>query len=402
MRISRLLLLVALAAAVAGVAVPSASALTFPDEICPVAQGTVIKVCPQGEVAKPYSYQIKGREGTGCVPYVRFKSVGTMPPGLSISTDGLISGTPTNAGEWTFWIEMQDIPSWEGGIFWCSDDKSTEKQFSITIVPGINILQNALNPKITFLSKPYPGFQLSASGASGSSTWSLKSGALPPGMSVGSNGVVSGTPTAAGDFTFVVQVTDGGRSDSETFTLTVVEELKITQATAPLSEVGQPFVMALKATGGRPALVWSVSAQTALPAGLTLDTATGLIGGKPTVAGSYPLKLAVTDQLGLTQSVDVTVKVNAKLAVVKKALPIVKIGKRYKARLTAHGGVTPRKWTILGGRPGLLPKGIKFNAKTGDFSGIATGKAGLYRLRMQVTDKLGVKSSLPIVLKVVA
>jgi large repetitive protein len=221
-------------------------------------------------------------------------------------------------------------------------------------------------------------------------------------MSVGPNGVVSGTPTAAGDFTFVIQVTDGGRSDSETYTLNVVEELKITQAKAPLSEVGQPFVLQLKATGGRPALVWSLAEGTAIPAGLTLDAATGLIGGTPTVAGSYPLKLTVTDQLGLTQSVDVTVAVAAKLAVLKKALPVVKIGKLYKARLTARGGATPLKWGILGGRPGFLPTGIKFNAKTGEFSGIAKGKTGLYRLRMQATDKLGVKASLPIVLKVVA
>jgi hypothetical protein len=401
MRISRLLLLFALAAAVAGVVVPSAGALTFPDEICPVAQGTVIKVCPPGEVSKPYSMQIKGREGTGCVPYVRFKSVGTMPPGLSISSSGLISGTPTNAGEWTFWIEMQDIPSWEGGVFWCADDKSTEKQFSIAIAPGINILQNSLNPKVAFLNKPYPGFQLSASGVSGAQTWSLKSGALPPGMSIGSNGVVTGTPTAAGDFTFVVQVSDGGRSDSETYTLTVVEELKITQAKAPASEIGQPFVMELKATGGRPALAWSLAGGT-LPAGLTLDAAAGVIGGKPALAGSYPLKLAVTDQLGLTQTADVTVNVAPKLAVVKKALPVIKIGKLYKARVLATGGVTPRKWTILGGLPGFLPTGIKFSAKTGQFSGIANGKIGVYRLRLQVTDKLGVKSSLPVVLKVVA
>ena len=169
--------------------------------------------------------------------------------------------------------------------------------------------------------------------------------------------MVSGTPTAAGDFTFVIQVTDGGRSDSETYTLNVVEELKITQAKAPLSEVGQPFVLQLKATGGRPALVWSLADGTALPAGLTLDAATGLIGGKPTVAGSYPLKLTVTDQLGLTQNVDVTVAVAAKLAVVKKALPVVKIGKLYKGRLTAHGGaIHSSGGSSAGGRDSSPPE----------------------------------------------
>ena len=104
----------------------------------------------------------------------------------------------------------------------------------------------------------------------------------------------------------------------------------------------------------------------------------------------------------MTQSVDVSVAVAAKLAVVKKALPVIKVGQLYQARLSARGGATPLKWRILGGRPGFLPTGIKLNAKTGEFSGIASGKTGLYRLRMQATDKLGVKASLPIVLKVVA
>jgi hypothetical protein len=61
--------------------------------------------------------------------------------------------------------------------------------------------------------------------------------------------------------------------------------------------------------------------------------------------------------------------------------------------------VGPLKWNILGGRPGLLPVGIKFSAKTGEFSGTPT-KAGVYRLRMQVVDKLGVKSAVGIILKV--
>src|SRR5689334_11825906 len=131
MRFTRLLLLIAAAAAIAGIAVPSAGALTFPDDICPVITGSTIKLCPQGEVGKAYSYQIKGRDGTGCVPYVTFKATGTMPPGLSISSDGLISGTPTQTGDYVFFIQMQDIPASQGGVFWCGDNASTEKQFEI-------------------------------------------------------------------------------------------------------------------------------------------------------------------------------------------------------------------------------------------------------------------------------
>jgi hypothetical protein len=388
MRLTKIAFLFAL---VALVATPVALALRFTDESFNT---------PTGVTGQPYSHQFNGAAGCGpALPYQYRLPNGSLPPGLVLDKGGLIHGVPTQAGDYSFWVELSDEnpPS----ASWCVPS-TAEREFTIKVVPGIDILQNALNPKVALLNQPYPGFQLSASGVSGAQTWSLKSGTLPPGMSVASNGVVSGTPTAAGDFTFAIQVTDGGRSDSETYTLNVVEELKITQAKAPLSEVGQPFVLQLKATGGRPALIWSLPDGTALPAGLTLDTATGLIGGKPTVAGSYPLKLTVTDQLGLTQSVDVTVAVAAKLGVVKKALPVVKIGKLYKARLTAHGGATPLKWRILGGLPGFLPTGIKFNAKTGEVAGVAKGKTGLYRLRMQATDKLGVKASFGIVLKVVA
>ena len=101
--------------------VPSASALAFEhDNVCPFA-GYPHQVCPQGSTGKPYSMQTQGRNGTGCVPYtVNFKAVGAMPTGLSLSSSGLISGTPTQTGDWTFWVDMQDIPASSGGISWCS------------------------------------------------------------------------------------------------------------------------------------------------------------------------------------------------------------------------------------------------------------------------------------------
>jgi len=70
-------------------------------------------------------------------------------------------------------------------------------------------------------------------------------------------------------------------------------------------------------------------------------------------------------------------------------------------KLLARGGLTPRTWNLLGGRPGYLPSGLRLNRKTGEISGTPT-KAGIYSLRMQVVDKLGVKSAAGYVLKVSA
>lgn len=384
MRFTKILVVVVLGALVI---VPAALALRFTDDSYNF---------PVGETGKAYSKQLDGTGGCGpALPYQYKILAGSLPTGLSLSSSGLISGTPAVGGEWSFWVELrdQDPPSQS----WCIVS-SAQREFSITVVQGLNIQQNALSPKATFLNEPY-SFQLSAEGG-GSQVWSIKSGSLPAGMGLSSNGLISGTPTATGDFTFVVQVTDTNRTDTETYTLSVVERLKIAAPPSAAGEVGVPYALALKSTGGRPAVTWSLL-QGTLPAGFVLNPATGEITGTPTVAGAYPLKVQVADTLGLTATVDVPLKVAARLAVVKKPLPAAKVGKLYSAKLKVTGGVLPLKWNILGGKPGFLPAGIKFNAKTGAFSGTPT-KAGVYRLRMQVVDKLGIKSAIGIILKVSA
>lgn len=389
MRIIRVAFLISLLALVV---VPSALALRFTDESF---------MTPVGITGQPYQHKFEGAAGCGPDPNVpgsglpyQFRILsGTLPPGLSLAKNGLVSGTPTQAGEWSFWVELsdEDPPS----ASWCVPKKA-ERQFTIKINAGLNIQQNSLSPKTTFLSEPY-SFQLTAAGAS-APTWSIQSGSLPPGINLASSGLLSGTPTSAGDYTFGVKVTDGGRSDTETFSLTVVARLKIAPPTSTGAEVGFPFTLGLKATGGRPATTWSISSGT-LPSGLTLDSGSGLISGTPTSAGSFPLKLTVTDRLGLQDTVDITLAVAAKLTITKRALKVAKVGTAYRDRFAASGGVLPRKWILLGGRPGSLPPGMKLNAKTGQLSGTPT-KAGTYRLRMQVVDKLGVKSSAAFVLKV--
>jgi hypothetical protein len=384
MRLIKVFLVTALLALIV---VPVALALRFTDEAYHP---------PVGYTGQAYSWAFTGAGGCGpALPYMFKVLSGSLPPGLTLDQSGLVHGTPTQIGDYSFWLQLSDEnpPS----ASWCVP-KTAEREMTISIRTGLNINQNALNPKGAFVNQPY-SFQLTAQGASTSPTWSVVSGALPAGMTLNtSTGLISGTPTATGAYTFKVQIADGGRTDAETYTLTVVEPLKVA-ANPAAAEAGLPFQLALQASGGSPGYTWSL--EGALPTGVQFDAVTAQISGTPAAGGSFPLKVTVHDQLGLTQTTDVDLVVAAHLAISKKPLAVAKVGARYNARLLARGGVLPRKWTILGGRPGLLPPGIKLDRKTGRLSGTPT-KAGVYRLRLQVADKLGVKSAAGFVLKVVA
>src|SRR4029453_19256571 len=230
----------------------------------------------------------------------------------------------------------------------------------------------------------------------GPKKWSIWAGALPAGITLSPDGVLSGTPTVGGNFTFIAQVAIGDRSDTQTLTLTVVQPLKIGQATAPAAEVDRPFRMELTATGGDGRHTWATYGGTVLPAGLTLDPATGVISGRPLVSGSFAVKLAATDQLGFSDIVDVQVAVAGKLALTREALPAGRPGRMYRAVLAVRGGVAPREWTIL---RGSLPAGITLDKARGSLSGIPH-QVGTFRVWMQVRDRLGATSTATYILKV--
>jgi Putative Ig domain len=352
---------------------------------------------PVGETGKAYNWSFTGAGGCGpALPYQYRVLDGAPPPGLRLEKSGLVDGTPTQAGSYSFWVELSDQnpPS----ASWCVP-ATAQREFTIKVIEGLKIQQNSLSPTATFLNEPY-SFQLTTNGG-GSYTWTVDSGSLPAGVNLNtSTGLISGTPTAVGDYTFKIKVTDGTRTDVETYTLTVVARLKIAAARVQAAEVGLPFELKPSATGGRGPYTWSIANGVALPAGVTLDPATGAFSGQPTAPGTFALKLMVKDALGLSVTADVKIVVVAHLALVKKPLTQATVGRKYAFRLKSTGGVRPRTWVILGGRPGILPKGLKLNAKTGEISGTPT-QAGTFRLRIQVTDKLGAHSAVGFVLKVV-
>src|SRR5205814_7573639 len=109
-------------------------------------------------------------------------------------------------------------------------------------------------------------------------TWSLPADGLPPGLNLSSAGVISGNPTTPGTFTFNVMVTDSKqKSDTESFTITVVPPPSITTASLDPGEVAVLYSLPLAATGGTTPLTWSWAAVSgsSLPAGLNLAAATG-------------------------------------------------------------------------------------------------------------------------------
>jgi Putative Ig domain len=387
MRFTRTVLLVSLLALVV---VPAAFAIRFTDDSYNM---------PAGTVGQPYSKTFAGAGGCGpALPYQYTLIGGSLPPGLSLSFSGTISGTPSNAGSYSFWVNLSDQnpPSAD----WCRPSQA-QREFTIVVNGGapavpLSIVSTALAPSATTLDSPY-SFQLSAQGG-GTQTWSLVSGSLPSGLQLSSSGLISGTPTATGDFTFSVQVSDGTRKASQTYTLTVVQRLKIAAVTVPAGEVSRAFKLQLAATGGKAGYKWSLAGGTTLPAGLTLEGSSGIIGGNPTVAGSFPIKVAVTDSLGFADTVDVNLSFAPKLAITTLALRTAKVGRAFTARLAATGGVAPRAWSIV---RGALPAGVHFSQRTGALSG-KPRKAGKSTLVVQVADALGAVSRVKLVLNVKA
>jgi hypothetical protein len=145
-----------------------------------------------GAVGAGYS-QFLGVTG-GASPYTWAVTAGAVPPGLSLGSDGHISGTPLLAGVFTFTATVTDHLSVQASA-----------ALSISVVSGaLEIVTTSLPPGT--LGQSYSA-QFTAVGGGGVYTWVVISGTLPPGLTLSSDGVVSGTLQAAGHFPFTVQVT---------------------------------------------------------------------------------------------------------------------------------------------------------------------------------------------------
>ncbi len=195
-------------------------------------------------VGTAYSYQVTALGGTA-PRVIRATNPSLLPPGLTLNAAGLLSGTPTAAGTYTFTLKLEDAA---GG--------SVARDVTMTVAAAPAPL--AITPSLPFLGgvvrSSYPAQILRATGGRAPYTWSIASGDFPPGLLIDSaEGIVSGTPTTAGTFTFQVRVDDAaGASAFGSYTITiatpsitapVIPSLP-TAPTAPTSPIVTPPVIA--------------------------------------------------------------------------------------------------------------------------------------------------------------
>jgi hypothetical protein len=139
---------------------------------------------------------------------------------------------------------------------------------------------------------------LAAGGEPAPYSWTIVplKGSLPPGLSLSSGGIITGTPLLDGTFNFSAQVTDSSlHAAQKAFSITI-SPAPLTVGTAALKTgvKGSPFSQQLVAAGGTPPYVWSLAVGL-LPSGLNLDPVTGMLSGTPLVTGTFPVSVSVSD-----------------------------------------------------------------------------------------------------------
>jgi parallel beta-helix repeat protein len=162
-----------------------------------------------------YSATVSATGGSGS--YTFAVSAGSLPSWLSLnSTTGALSGTPSTTGSYSFTIKAADTSN---------TSLTGSKAFTLTVGAASSLIVSPATLANATANSAYSA-TLSATGGSGSYTFSVSAGSLPSWLSLNSStGVLSGTPTASGSATFTLKAKDTSNPNltgTQAYTLTVV------------------------------------------------------------------------------------------------------------------------------------------------------------------------------------
>lgn len=364
--------------------------LDLSDPACPTPAIDPIK--PSDPVfQQPYSLQLTG--SGGIQPYTFSIVFGSLPSGLSLASDGLVSGTPDDVKQinvpFTAIVQLTDS---------CPGLPGTDTaELSLTVRPaGCTTLDiTTLDLDNPELNVPYSAL-IEAQGVAPIS-FAIISGSLPSGLSLSNGGLISGTANDPKDvgqnFGFTVQATDscigGAQTDTQTYNITVTspitcDPVAILNTGFPDPVVNAPYSQALSAEG-EPPFTWSLEGGS-LPRGLSVSPS-GLLQGIPNNPAEanqeFTFTIGVLDSCALipqSTTKEFTFVLQPEvtcddLEITTGPLPNASWSLPYSFPLAATGE-PPLNWSLVAG---ALPTGLTLNA-SGIISGTPSSASEIGRL----------------------
>lgn len=332
------------------------------------------------------SYSAKLQASGGSPPYT-WTSPNIGIPGLTLASDGTLSGTPTQAFNFFPLITVTD-----------SRLAATSLNIELDVIAPPTFSTSAALPDANVALPVFDN--ISVINGVQPYSFAVTSGTLPPGLSFSfqnSFGVIQGTPTAPGNYSYTIQATDSFTPPltvSQTFTQRVLNNVVLPNSTLPDAVQNLVYSELIQPAAGTPPYRFALGQFAALPAGLQLDTTTGRVFGTPTMAQQFPqqINVLITDSASPPSSLDafVYLVVQPPLTIQTTSLPDSARGTGYFGGIGINGGRGPYQLQITSGN---LPNGLAIPATvSGGFFGTSANITGvpntdgLFPFTLQVTD----------------
>jgi outer membrane autotransporter protein len=338
---------------------------------------------PDATAGQHYRYALSARGGAR--PYRYSLATGALPPGLSLSEEGTISGIPTSAGHFNFNVLVADSAS--------GTASTATRDFSLAVaLPEVRIFTDRLQPAA--VGSNYMMVMITYGGQA-PYTYALTAGILPAGLELTANGYLRGTPEVVGSFEITITASDssapfGPVSGSRSYTLVVESRrLSFDPGFLPGAAEGAPYFVTLQGLNGVAPYRFSIT-NGALPPGLSLasdGTISGVAGSPLGSAGfyQYQFALSIVDANGVSATfpyVEILLarrSVGMLPATVPAGIAGVTI---YRQQFTAVSATASH---VFSWESGNLPKGLHFDPATATLSGIPL-ETGSFQFQLRLID----------------